>query len=286
MARIVYVNGEFVPDTEAKISIFDRGFLFGDGVYEVASVLEGRLIDNQRHLDRLERSLKELDMRSPVPLQDIPALQKELVKKNNITEGMVYLQITRGATERDFNYTNDPEPTFVMFANSKAIIDSPVAETGLKVGIADDTRWARRDIKTVMLLAPSLIKTKGKAAGFDDMWMVQDGVVTEGTSNNAFIVTTDCKIVTRHLGNEILHGITRAAVVSIAAEMGLEIEERPFTVEEAQGAAEAFITSASAFVMPVVAIDGKTLSQGVPGPITQKLRARYIELALERADPA
>jgi len=286
MSRIVYVNGSFVPEEDAKISVFDRGFLFGDGVYEVASVLEGKLIDNERHLVRLQRSLDELGMRAPLPLDEIPPLQRELATRNALTEGMIYLQVTRGAADRDFGYTNDPQPSLVMFTQARSILDSPAAQRGMSVGTIDDIRWGRRDIKTVMLLPQSLAKTRGKAEGFDDMWMVEDGLVTEGTSNNAFIITVDGKIITRHLGNEILHGITRRAVLEIAAEFGLKVEERAFTVDEAKAAAEAFITSASAFVMPVVAIDGKPLSQGVPGPTTQKLRARYIELALAEGEAA
>lgn len=284
MSRIVYVNGEFLPEEDAKISVFDRGFLFGDGVYEVASILDGKLLDNPRHLERLKRSMDELGMRPPMPLDQLPALQHEVVRRNGVTEGMLYLQVTRGAADRDFGYTNDPQPSLVMFTQAKTIRETPASKTGISIGLANDIRWKRRDIKTTQLLAQSLAKQHGKDAGFDDVWMVEDGVITEGSSNNAFIVTVDGKIVTRQLSNSILHGITRRAVMEIAAEMGLTVEERAFTADEAKTAAEAFSTSASAFVMPVIAIDRTTLSQGVPGPVTQKLRARYIEMALETAE--
>ena len=286
MSRIVYVNGAFLPEEDAKISVFDRGFLFGDGIYEVASILDGKLIDNQRHLARLQRSLDELGMRPPLPLEELPPLQHEMVRRNGVTEGMLYLQITRGAADRDFGFTNDPQPSLVMFTQARTIRETPASRSGIRVGFSEDIRWKRRDIKTTMLLAQSLAKQGAKDAGFDDVWMVEDGHVTEGSSNNAFIVTVDGRIITRHLGNEILHGITRRVVLDIAAELGLTVEERAFTPDEAKAAAEAFSTSASSFVMPVVAIDGTTISQGVPGPITARLRARYIEVALEMAESA
>jgi len=279
MGRIVYVNGEYVGEREAKVSVFDRGFLFADGVYEVSAVLGGKLVDNEAHLRRLDRSLSELAMRCPVPLTDIPAIQRRLIADNGVEEGMVYLQVSRGVADRDFAFPAQERPSLVMFTQAKPLTDSPAATRGIRVVSHPDIRWARRDIKTVQLLAQSLAKQAAVAAGADDAWMVEDGFVTEGSSNNAFIVTADGVLVTRQLGTDILHGITRRAVLEIAGEEGLTVEERPFTLAEAQRAAEAFSTSASSFVMPVVAIDGHTVSQGVPGPVTQKLRARYIELA-------
>ena len=283
MSRVVYVNGEYVHEEDARISVFDRGFLFADGVYEVSAVIDGGLVDNEAHLKRLERSLKELKMRCPVPLEEIPAIQRELVDVNGVDEGMVYLQVSRGVADRDFNFPKEEKPSLVMFTQSRPVSDSPKAARGIRVVSHPDIRWSRRDIKTVQLLAQSLAKEAALSAGADDAWMVEDGFVTEGSSNNAFIVTADGVLVTRQLGTSILHGITRRAVMEIAAEEGLTVEERPFTIEEAQGAAEAFSTSASALVMPVISIDHKTISQGVPGPVTQKLRARYIELARESA---
>ena len=283
MSRVVYVNGEYVHEEDAKISVFDRGFLFADGVYEVAAVIGGKLVDNEAHLVRLERSLAELKMRCPVSFEEIPVIQRELVAVNEIDEGMVYLQVSRGVADRDFNFPKKEQPSLVMFTQDRSISNSPKAVRGIRVSTQPDIRWKRRDIKTVQLLAQSLVKEAALSAGADDAWMVEDGFVTEGSSNNAFIVTMDGTLVTRQLGNDILHGITRRAVLEIAAEERLAVEERPFTVEEAQGAAEAFSTSASALVMPVISIDNKTISQGVPGPITRKLRERYIEIARETA---
>ena len=280
MSRIVYVNGDFVPEEEAKVSIFDRGFLFADGVYEVTSVLEGKLIDNAAHLARLKRSLSELSMKAPASGEEITAIQEELIKRNNIQEGTVYLQVTRGAAERDFSYPQDATPSLVMFAQSKSLINSEKAETGISVASVPDIRWKRRDIKTVGLLPASMAKQAAADAGADDAWMIEDGFVTEGSSNNAYIVTQKGVIVTRHLGTEILPGITRKAVLKLAQQTQIKIEERPFTIEEAYEAREAFITSASTFVWPVVTIDGRTIGDGRPGPMTQKLRQIYIETAL------
>ena len=280
MTRTVYLNGDYLPETEAKVSIFDRGFLMADGVYEVTSVLDGKLIDFAGHAKRLERSLGELDMVSPVTMDDLLSIHRELVTCNNINEGLIYLQITRGAPEdRDFAFP-DPdqtEPTLVLFTQNKpGLADSPVAKKGIKVISIDDLRWGRRDIKTVQLLYPSMGKMMAKKAGADDAWMIEDGFVTEGTSNNADIIK-DGKSITRHLGTEILHGITRAAVLRFAQEVQMEVEERSFTLAEAQLADEAFITSASTFVMPVVEIDGVSLGQGVPGPLATRLREVYLE---------
>ena len=284
MSRIVYVNGEFLPEEEAKVSIFDRGFLFADAVYEVTPVLHGKLVENGGHMRRLERSLGELKMRAPVPVAEIPALMKALVARNELYEGIVYLQISRGAADRDFVFPKDAEPSLVMFTQEKSLEDSNGARLGIKVVSAPDIRWGRRDIKTVQLLAPSLTKQTAKEKGADDAWMVQDGYVTEGTSNNAFIVTRDGAIVTRQLSTEILHGVSRASVLKLAEEAQMRVEERPFTIAEAQEAAEAFMTAASAFVTPVVEIDGVTLGDGKPGPITRRLREIYIAAALEAAE--
>ena len=280
MSRIVYVNGDWLPEAEAKVSVFDRGFLMADGVYEVTSVLGGRLMDYDGHYARLVRSLKELDMDCPLGRDDLLAIHREIVAKNGIDEGMVYLQVTRGNPgDRDFVFP-DPAatpPTVVLFTQSKpGLADSPAAKTGIKVISIPDIRWGRRDIKTVQLLYPSMGKMLAKNAGCDDAWMVEDGLVTEGTSNNAYIVTGG-RIVTRDLSSDILHGITRAAVLRFAREALMEVEDRPFTLAEAQAADEAFITSASTFVMPVVEIDGQAVGAGTPGPVATRLREIYIE---------
>ena len=280
MTRTVYVNGEYLPETEAKVSIFDRAFLMADGVYEVTSVLGGKLIDFDGHAKRLERSLTELDMPKPAAFDDLLEIHRELVRVNGIDEGLVYLQVTRGAPDdRDFVFP-DPEttePTLVLFTQNKpGLADSPAAQKGIRVISIDDVRWGRRDIKTVQLLYPSMGKMMAKKAGADDAWMVEDGFVTEGTSNNAYFIKGN-KIVTRALSNDILHGITRAAVLRFAAEAQMEVEERNFTIAEAQQADEAFITSASTFVMPVVEIDGVALGGGVPGPRALRLREIYLD---------
>ena len=280
MTRTVYVNGEYLPEDLAKVSIFDRAFLMSDGVYEVTSVLDGKLIDFGGHLKRLARSLSELEIRNPLSDDEWLAIHRALVAKNAITDGLVYLQVTRGAPgDRDFAWP-DPEtcpPTVVLFTQNKpGLADSPAAKVGMKVISIEDIRWGRRDIKTVQLLYPSMGKMMAKKAGCDDAWLVEDGAVTEGTSNNAYIVRGN-QIITRQLSNDILHGITRAAVLRFAREAQMEVVERPFTIAEAQAADEAFITSASAFVMPVVEIDGAALGGGQPGPITARLREIYLD---------
>jgi D-alanine transaminase len=268
-----------LPENEATVSIFDRGFLFADGVYEVTSVLDGKLIDFDGHAKRLARSLGELGMRNPIETEELLEVHRELVRANNIVEGLIYLQITRGAAaDRDFVYpSDDTPPTLVLFTQNKpGLADSPMAKAGIKVISIEDQRWARRDIKTVQLLYPSMGKMMAKAAGCDDAWMVEDGAVTEGTSNNAYIVKGG-KIITRYLSNDILHGITRAAVLRFAREAQMEVEERAFTVAEAQDADEAFFTSASAFVMPVVELDGAAIGTGAPGPVATRLREIYLD---------
>ena len=286
MTRTVYVNGEYLPENEAKVSIFDRGFLMADGVYEVTSVLGGKLIDFDGHAVRLQRSLDELEMNNPISKEELLEVHRELVRVNEIDEGMIYLQITRGAPDdRDFVFP-DPETTpqtIVLFTQNKpGLANSPAAKKGMKVISIEDARWGRRDIKTVQLLYPSMGKMMAKKAGKDDAWMVEDGFVTEGTSNNAYIVKGN-KIITRALSNDILHGITRAAVLRFAREAQMEVEERNFTIDEAKEADEAFITSASTFVMPVVEIDGVSLGDGTPGSVTPRLREIYLEESLKKA---
>lgn len=282
MSRIVYVNGDFLPEEDAKISIFDRGFLMADGVYEVTTILDGRLVDFDAHSKRLERSLRELEMDSPCSQAELLSIHRELILRNNVTEGMVYLQVTRGATDRDFAYPEDLVPSLVLFTQEKSLVDSPKAKTGIKVISIKDQRWARRDIKTIQLLYPSMGKMMAQKAGADDAWMIEDGTVTEGTSNNAYIVK-DGKIITRGLSNEILHGITRASVLRFASEAQMQVEERPFTLREAHEADEAFITSASTFVMPVVKIDETAVGDGRAGPVATRLREIYLEESIKAA---
>lgn len=279
MTRTVFVNGTYLPEDQASVSIFDRGFLMADGVYEVTSVLDGKLIDFDGHAKRLHRSLDELEMQAPCSNADLLAMHRELVRLNGLDQGMIYLQVTRGNPgDRSFLFPDGSvKPTIVAFTQSiPNLADAPAAKTGFKVISVPDIRWGRRDIKTVQLLYPSMAKMMAKKAGVDDSWMVEDGLVTEGTSNNAYIIKGN-RIITRHLTNDILHGITRTAVLRFAAEAQFEVEERPFTVEEAKQADEAFATAATIFVMPVVEIDGAAIGTGKPGPITARLRELYID---------
>ena len=280
MEQIAYVNGSFVPLSEAKVSILDRGFLFADGIYEVAAVLDGKLIDNASHLARLERSVGEIELALPETTARIQEIQQELIKRNNLVNGMVYLEVTRGAdTGRDFAFPKGVKPTLIMFTSTKDIINAPSAKTGIKVITVPDLRWTRRDIKSVALLAQVLAKQAAAAAGAGEAWMIEDGKVTEGGSSSCFILTQDDVIVTRQNGSEILPGCTRKAVVALAEERQLRVEERAFSVEEALAAKEAFVTSASVFVQAVVSIDGKMVADGKPGPMTNRLREIYVEFA-------
>ena len=282
MSRIVYVNGKYLPEEEASISIFDRGFLMADAVYEVTSVLDGKLLEFEGHLKRLKRSLSELDIPEPSVFNDLLEIHHKLVNDNQVEQGGVYLQVTRGVADRDFVYPKDVEPTLVIFTQSKDILGSPLVNSGMKVISIDDLRWGRRDIKTVQLLYPSMGKMMAKAADCDDAWMVEDGYVTEGTSNNAYIVVGN-KIITRELSNDILHGITRASVLRYAKEAQMIVEERSFSVDEVKSADEAFITSASTFVMPVVEFDGVLIGTGKPGNVSKRLREIYIEESRNKA---
>lgn len=269
-----------MPEAEAAISIFDRAFLFGDGIYEVSAVIGRRMIDNDLHMDRLERSLRELDMPLPMPRDEIVAMQKELIARNALEEGIVYLQITRGSEDRNFDYSANLKPNLVAFTQVKRLRGTDAIRNGIKVAIVDDMRWARRDIKTTMLLAQVLAKRAAKEQGCAEAWMVQDGFVTEGASSSAFIVTQTGRIVTRPNSQAILPGCTRRAALQVAAELGLQVEERLFTVDEACAAREAFLTSASSLVTPVVEIGGHTVGDGRPGPITLRMQQTYLDLAL------
>ena len=285
MESIAYVNGAFVPLSEARVSVLDRGFLFADGIYEVAAVLEGKLVDNASHLARLERSVGEIKLKLPETLDRIQEIQKELVARNHLASGLVYLQVTRGADAgRDFAFPKaEVRPTLIMFTSHKEIVDAPSARTGVKVITVPDIRWTRRDIKSVALLAQVLAKQAAAEAGAAEAWMIEDGFVTEGGSSSAFILTQDDVIVTRQNSTDILPGCTRKAVVALAEERQLRVEERSFTVAEALAAKEAFITSASVFVQPVVAIDGKPVAGGKPGPMAGRLREIYVEFARNTA---
>jgi D-alanine transaminase len=285
MSRIVYVNGEYLPEEEAKISVFDRGFLFSDGIYEVSAVMGGRLIDNGAHLARLWRSLDEIELAMPWSDEGLLAIQHELIARNTIDEGLVYIQVTRGAQvsdghlTRDFPFPKDTHPTLMMFAKPLNMTSSPQAMSGIKVITVPDIRWKRCDIKSVALLAQVLAKQAAAAAGAQEAWMLDGDVITEGGSSTAWIVNTKGQLVTRPLSNAVLPGITRQAVLKLMAETGLTLDERAFDLDEAFAAKEAFITAASSLVMPVVSIDGRTIGDGKPGPLATRLRAIYISVA-------
>jgi D-alanine transaminase len=280
MGRIVFVNGEYLPEEEGKVSIFDRGFLFADGVYEVTAVVNGRLIDYVPHMQRLERSLSELKIAMPSTKAELRRMHEEMIRRNRLDQGMVYMQVTRGAGDRDFKFPKDARPNLIAFTQTKNLVDNPDAATGVRAITVPDIRWARRDIKSVMLLAPVLGKQAAHEAGAFEAWMVEEGEVTEGTSSNAYIVK-DQQVITRPLSQRILAGVTRHSLFKLAREHGVSIVERAFTVEEAYSADEAFLTSASNFVLPIVEIDGKRIGGGQPGPIVRRLRELFLAAVLE-----
>ncbi|MDX1950249.1 MAG: D-amino-acid transaminase [Rickettsiales bacterium] len=279
--QIIFLNNQFLPLKEARVSPLDRGYLFADGVYEVSAVINGKLVDNKGHLERLKKSLVSLDIPLPKPIEEIEKIQLELIQKNNIQEGLIYLQITRGeAPERDFNYPDSPalKPVLLMFTQEKSIINNPKLRAGVKVITTPDLRWERRDIKSIALLAQVMAKNIARKQGaFEAVMYDKEGFVTEGSSSNIFIIKNK-KIITKNLSNQILHGITRKAILEIATQEKIEIEERAFSIEELYQADEAFMTSATAFVTGIIEVDGKPLGNSQTGEITQKLFQKYISI--------
>lgn len=278
MERIAWLNGEFVPLADAKVSAQDRGFLFADGIYEFTAVLDGKLVDSAAHLARFERSAAGLDLTLPLSAVEIEAIQHDLIARNGLDQGGIYFQLTGGPAERDF-LAPATEPTLFMFTQAGDVLDRPAARTGIAVKTIEDPRWARRDIKSIMLLGQVLAKREAAAAGAQEAWLVEDGFVTEGASSSALIVTQDGTLVTRPNSQAILPGCTRKAVIAIAERDGVTVEERLFTVAEALAGREAILTSASNFVLPVVRIDGQPIGDGTPGPIARRLRDLYVEAA-------
>jgi D-alanine transaminase len=278
MSRIVYVNGAYLPEDQATISVFDRGFIFGDGVYEVTSIIDGTLIDIRAHLARLERSCAEIALSLPWSAEDLIAIHHELMRRNALTEGSIYLEVTRGAADRDFVFPKVATPTLVMFTQTRNLLNAPSAKTGIKAVTAPDLRWLRRDIKSVNLLASVLAKQAAANQGAQEVLMTEDGIITEGGSSTAWIVK-DRTLISRPLSEKVLPGITRAAVLAFIAESGFAFDQRTFSVTEALAAEEAFITSATNLVMPVVEIDGQTIGTGTPGPATARVRELYIQFA-------
>lgn len=278
MSRTVYVNGAYLPEEDATISIFDRGFIFGDGIYEVSAVLGGKLVDCEAHLIRLERSCNEIGLKLAWSRDELIAIHQELIVRNKLDEGSIYLQVSRGAADRDFAFPKDIKPTIVLFTQARQFADIPQVKTGIKVVSTPDLRWARRDIKSVNLLGPVLAKQFAAENGAQEAWLIEDGVVTEGASSTAWIVKGKT-LISRPLSNKVLPGITRKAVLAFLAESGFSFEEREFTLAEALDAEEAFITSATSLVMPVTTIDGHSIHNGAPGPATLRLREIYLEHA-------
>jgi D-alanine transaminase len=281
MTRFVYVNGRYQPYASAKVHAEDRGFQFGDAVYEVCEVRDGRLIDEDRHLTRLDRSLDELRISRPLSRGAWTRVLRETIRRNRVSNGSLYLQVSRGARPRDFLFPPEgTPPTVVCLARGSSGKAAALAEKGISVKTMPDIRWARCDIKTVMLLPSSLAKEAAKAEGANDAWFVDDeGYVTEGASANAWILDREGRLITRQIDNAILRGVTRTTLFDLLRKEGIEVIERPFTVAEAKAAREAFVTSATSLVMPVVAIDGHSIGNGVPGLLAQKLRAGFHTVA-------
>ncbi|MER9947288.1 D-amino-acid transaminase [Mesorhizobium sp. M0047] len=280
MQRTAFLNGHLVAFEHARVPITDRGFTFGDGVYEVTAVVDGKLVDNFAHLRRLSRSLAELHISNPYSDKEWTGFQRDLIAANGLNQGVIYLQVTRGAAERDFAIPSPTlSPTTVMFTQVKDIMGSPYARDGVRAVTMPEFRWQRRDIKTISLTAAVMAKRLAAEAGAQEVLYIEDGLLTEGGSSNVFIVSADGTLVTRSVSNALLGGITRHAVLEIANSQQLNVDERAFGLEEVRCAREAFMTSASTFVVPVISVDGHLIADGIPGPITREIQTRYIELA-------
>ena len=281
--RQVYINGEFKKEDEAKVSIFDRGLLFSDSVYEVTSVINSKLIDFKYHVERLDRSMNELKFKTLIDHDEILAFHRKLIELNNLKEGMIYTQVTRGVVDRSFDMPKQAiKPTVLAFTQEKKILESDTAKNGIKVMTLEDMRWKRNDIKTTQLLYASMAKSEATAKGFDDAWMLRQGYVTEGSSNNVWIIRSK-NIMTRQSDNLILSGITRAVVLECAKKLNYEVIAKNFTKVDAESADEAFMTSATGLITPVIKINSSQIGDGKPGNFTESLRAEYIKRALEIA---
>ena len=281
--RQVYINGEFKKEDEAKVSIFDRGLLFSDSVYEVTSVINSKLIDFKYHVKRLDHSMNELKFKTLIDHDEILAFHRKLIELNNLKEGMIYTQVTRGVVDRSFDMPKQAiKPTVLAFTQEKKILETDTAKNGIKVMTLEDMRWKRNDIKTTQLLYASMAKSEATAKGFDDAWMLRQGYITEGSSNNAWIIRSK-NIMTRQSDNLILSGITRAVVLECAKKLNYEVITKNFTKVDAESADEAFMTSATGLITPVVKINSSQIGDGKPGNFTKSLRAEYIKRALEIA---
>ena len=279
MTNIAYVNGAYEKIENAKVSIMDRGLLFADGVYEVAGVYDGVIIDNESHILRLQRSLNEIKLTLPIELDELLLVQKKLIEINKLKEGTLYFHVTRGIGQsREFEFPEGQSPSLIMFVHHKQIMELPIDRLNAKVMTLPDLRWKRRDIKSIALLPQVLAKQVAHENNCNEVWMYEDGYITEGGSSNAFIIK-DNKLISRKNNEKILSGTTRQAVLKLLELEGLSFDERPFTIEEAYDADEAFYTSASVFVMPVISIDDRLINDGIPGNLTLKLRNLYENFA-------
>ncbi|MDJ0683451.1 MAG: D-amino-acid transaminase [Alphaproteobacteria bacterium] len=288
MPRYCYVNGRFTPHNQGAVHIEDRGYQFADGVYEVVTVADGKLVDEEGHMARLDRSLKELRMPAPMKRAVLQLKMRELIRLNGLTDGLVYMQVTRGVAPRNHAFpAEDTPPALVMTTKRMDFASMRKFTDGVSVVTRPDLRWARCDIKTVSLLPNCLAKQEAYEAGAYEAWLVKEnGEVTEGSSSNAWIVTADGKLITRPPTNEILNGITRRTIITLAAEEGLTFEERAFSVDEAHAAAECFVSSATSFVTPVVKVDDAVIGDGSPGPLSRKLLDAYKDYIAGRRDRA
>ena len=279
MQKKVFLNGEFLSEEKAKVSVFDRGFLLADGVYEVVPVIAGKMIDVSPFLERFDHSLKALGLAWPMPQEECLEMLEQLMEKNSLREGGIYMQVTRGVAPRVFEFPKGLSPTFMAFSFEKSIIESRDAQEGVKVVTVEDIRWKRRDIKSIALLGQCIAKEQAVTQGAYEGWMVEDGYVTEGTSSSAYIVK-DGVVITKPLSHAILPGIRRKLILEYAPKYGIRVEQRAFTPEEAYAADEAFLSSATTMVYPIVEIDGRQIGEGKPGEITRRLREIYLREAL------
>lgn len=278
MPRQAYVNGRFLPHRQASVHIEDRGYQFSDGIYEVVPVYHGIIVDEDLHLDRLDRSLRELEIDQPCSRPAMKILTRELMRRNGLTHGLVYMQVTRGVAPRDHKFPKDAKPALVITTRQTKPHSAEMLSEGLKVITIPERRWARRDIKSISLLPNILGKQAAAEAGAYEAWQLEeDGMVTEGTSSNAWIVTKDNKVITRAATQSILNGITRISLIKVIEANGYSFEERPFSIDEAKAAQEAFMTSSTSLVLPITQIDEDTIGNGHAGILTGKLRAHYIE---------
>ena len=284
MSRVAYVGGQYRPHRQAAVHIEDRGYQFADGVYEVIAIVAGHLVDEELHLKRLHRSLGELRIRMPMTDAALKLILREVIRRNDVDTGIVYIQVTRGTAPREHAFPKTAKPTLVVTSRRTRPPDPRLGNDGIAVITIPDIRWQRCDIKSVALVANVLGKQQAREASAYEAWQIDaEGRITEGTSTNAWIVTADGAVITRAADHAILNGVTRLAVFDIIARDGYRLLERPFTVEEARGAREAFLTSTTADLLPVVRLDGEPVGDGTPGPLSRKLRAAYLAHAAEPA---